>query len=296
MNVAALLMLLVPGLASANASTFDPARVGWAEVRMTASKLFLTAEATVRLRTLPATRIVNDLKDAPGATPIAPGPDVLELVYDTRGAGRRSLLTLLMDPLSGAALQRTQVEAEGRFRQRIYRFGDLGAYQRSRYPASNAEKRLPPARWTDTSEDLRRYPDPPAGRPVVEPTGLLYLVAAADLDQSGDSLEVLVFRRRDTQVVRIEVVKPKPVDVHYDELWPMGTIQRREQLQPIRLILRGLPQPGAAAGEDDQLELLGLRGRLELLLDPVTRAPLQLSGNVKVIGTVTLKLAAVRPR
>ena len=44
------------------------------------------------------------------------------------------------------------------------------------------------------------------------------------------------------------------------------------------------------------LELLGLRGRLELLLDPATRAPLELSGDVKIVGTVTLRLAALRPR
>ena len=42
--------------------------------------------------------------------------------------------------------------------------------------------------------------------------------------------------------------------------------------------------------------MLGLRGKLELLLDPATRAPLQLSGNVKVLGGVTLRLAAVRLR
>ena len=48
--------------------------------------------------------------------------------------------------------------------------------------------------------------------------------------------------------------------------------------------------------EDDDLELLGLHGRLELLLDPATRAPLELSGDVKIVGTVTLRLAALRPR
>jgi hypothetical protein len=129
----------------------------------------------------------------------------------------------------------------------------------------------------------------------VEPTGLLYVVAAAALDQPGDSLEALVFRRRDTQVVRIEVLPPVEVEVNYNELWPRGAIQRRARLKPLRLSLQGLPVPGGDP-EDDELELLGLRGRLELQLDPVTRAPLRLSGNVKILGKVTLQLSDLRLR
>jgi hypothetical protein len=71
-------------------------------------------------------------------------------------------------------------------------------------------------------------------------------------------------------------------------------VQRQGTVRPLRLALQGLPVPGGDPDED--LELLGLRGRLELLLDPATRAPLQLSGNVKIVGSVTLRLAAVRPR
>jgi hypothetical protein len=72
-------------------------------------------------------------------------------------------------------------------------------------------------------------------------------------------------------------------------------VQRSGKVQALRLSLKGLPVPGGKTGDDD-LELLGLRGQLELLLDPETRAPLQLSGTVKVVGSVTLRLAAVRPR
>ncbi|MBN8280680.1 MAG: hypothetical protein J0M16_08740, partial [Gammaproteobacteria bacterium] len=197
-------------------------------------------------------------------------------------------------PRTGAALQRTQHDQQGKLRVRTYRFGEEGAYQRTFWPATAAEKSLPPARWTKTAEGLRAYPDAPGSRPVVEPIGLLYLIAASGLNQPGDSLEVLVFRRRDTQTVRIEVLPPRDVQVRYDELWPRGTVQRQGKVRPLRLGLTGLPVPGADPDED--LELLGLRGRLELLLDPATRAPLQLSGDVKIVGAVTLRLAALRPR
>ncbi|MEO7387318.1 MAG: hypothetical protein ABIX37_10315 [Gammaproteobacteria bacterium] len=276
--------------------SFDPARVGWSEIRMTASKLFLTAEARLTLRIVPGTAAMTDLLTVPATpfTPIMPDKDVLELVYDAHGAGLRSRLTLLMDPVTGAALQNTQHGQEGKLRYRIYRFGLEGAYQTTRSPANASEKALMPARWTDTSEGLRTYPVPPREQPVVETTGLLYAIAAAALDRPGDTVDILVFRRRDTQWVRVEVQPPRDINVRYDELWPKGTVQRSGTVRPLRLSLQGLPVAGGDPDED--LELLGLRGRLELLLDPATRAPLQLSGKVKVLGSVTLKLAAVRPR
>lgn len=292
--LAAALLLAAPSLALAG-PVFDPARVGWSEIRMGATKLFLSAESTLGWRLVPGTSVADTLVSFPAGEAIEPGPEVLELSFLTAGAGRKSSLALLMDPTSGAAIQRLQHEYEGKFRYRVYRYGDVGAYQRTRHPASSREKSLPPGKWTDTGEGLRRYPVPAGTTPVVEPTGLLYLIPAADLDQPGDTLDVLTFRRHDTQTVRVTVLPPREITVRYDELWPTGAVQRRGTLRPVRLALEGVATPGQPPDEDD-LELLGLRGRLELMLDPETRAPVQLSGNVKILGTVTLRLLAVRPR
>ncbi len=276
---------------------FDPARVGWSEIRMEASKLFLTADARLSLRTVPGATVGPDLLPVADDrfTPVAPGTEVLELLYETRAVGRRSRITLLMDPFSGAALQRTQHDQVGKLRLRTYRFGLEGAYQRTRFPATASEKSLLPDRWTRTSEGLRVYAVSPGNQPVIEPTGLLYAIGAASLDQPGDKIDALVRQNRNTQVVRIEVLPPREVSVRYDELWPKGTVQRSGKVLPVRLSLQALPPPGGNAATGD-LELLGLRGRLELLLDPDTRAPLQLSGDVKVLGSVTLRLTALRPR
>ncbi len=275
----------------------DPARVGWSEIRMTASKLFLTAQARVALRTVPGTTVQPDLLPVTIArfTPLVPGGDVLELVYEASGVGQKSTITLLMDPVSGAALQRTQHGQEGKLRFRTYRFGLEGAFQRTRRPATASENTLPPARWTDTSEGLRTYPVPPGKQPVIEGTGLLYAIAAAPLDKPGDAIELLVFRRHDTQAVRIEVLAPEEITVGYDELWPRGAVQRTGRIRALRLSLQGVPVPGGNP-DDDELEVLGLKGRLDLFLEPETRAPLQLSGTVKLLGRVNLRLVALRPR
>ncbi|TFG86724.1 MAG: hypothetical protein E4H19_04700 [Chromatiales bacterium] len=291
------LLVLAPALAGAAEAALDPARVGWSEIRMTASKFFLTAESRLALRTVTGATVTPDLLVVADQnfTPLAPGTDVLELVYDTRGVGRKSRLTLLMDPVSGAAIQRVQHDQDGKPRFRTYRFGVEGAYHRTFWPATASEKSLQPKGWTKTSEGLRAYPVPPGKQPVIEPTGLLYAIAAAALDNPGDTADMLVFRRRDTQTVRITVLPSREISVRYDEVWPTGTVQRNGKRKPLRLSLQGMPVPGSNPNDDD-LELLGLRGKLELLLDPATRAPLQLSGDVKILGKVTLRLAELHPR
>jgi hypothetical protein len=292
-------VLLCCGLAGTGnaAPALDPARLGWSEIRMTASKLFLSAEAHLALRTVPDSAIRNVLLPIPGMTAIAPHDEVLELVYETSGLGRKSRLTLLMDPASGAALQGTHHDLEGKHRHRVWRYGETGAYQRTRWPLNHAEEALPPGKWSKTSEGPRKYPVDPAGRPVLESTGLLYAIAAAELDKPGDQLELLVFRRRDTQIVHVEVLKPRAIDVNHVEVWPGGAVERRGQTRPLRLSVRGRPvidPSGKPAGDrDEDFELLGLRGNIELALDAETRTPLMLSGNAPVLGKVNLRLAEV---
>jgi hypothetical protein len=291
------LLALVPGPAGARDPALDPARVGWSEIRMTARKFFLTAESRLALRVVPGDAVTPGLLavDNRQFTPLAAGKEVLELVYDTRGVGRKSQLTLLMDPVSGAALQRVQHDQGGKPRFRTYRFGLEGAYHRTFWPATASEETLPPGAWTRTTEGLRAYPLPPDEHPVMEATGLLYAIAAAPLDRPGDAADMLVFRRRDTQAVRVTVLPPRQVAVRYDEVRPTGTVRRDGTVTALRLSLRGVPGPGGDP-QDQDVELLGLRGELELLLDTATRAPLELSGDVKVVGNVTLQLAELHPR
>ena len=52
----------------------------------------------------------------------------------------------------------------------------------------------------------------------------------------------------------------------------------------------GLAEPGLNVLIRASFELLGLQGDLELLLEPVARIPVQLSGTVKIAGQVTIRL------
>lgn len=293
-----LLLLLLLGsatLVSARAEPpdplrLDPARPQWSEVHFTGSKLFITARASIRQQLLPGTAIVGRLIDeaTEEGRPVPAGPEVVEVLYDASGLGRRSRIALLMDPVSGAALQREQHDYEGRLRYRVYRFTDRGAWHETRWPRAGEES-LPPADWTEHSDGLRPYSPELVGETILEPNGLLYAVAAGTVAAPGDEMELLMFQRRAVHRVRVVAEGWRELRTTHEVLRPAGAERPSARTKVLRIMLEG----ETLDGDDEEFELLGLRGRLELLMDPETRVPLQLSGNVKILGNVTLRLDAV---
>jgi hypothetical protein len=52
----------------------------------------------------------------------------------------------------------------------------------------------------------------------------------------------------------------------------------------------------AAPGSDESVELLGLEGDIELLLEPVARFPLEIRGRIRIAGDVRVRLERVHLR
>jgi hypothetical protein len=284
---AALLLAVLAG--SCAAADLDPARVGWSALRLGGSKLLVSADAGLEAAIVPAAAVAGTLRTPPTGVPVPPGTSVLRLTYTGAALGRTSRATLLMDPGTAAALQRVQEDGGSRPRYREYRYTDQGAWHWTRWP-ERGEDGLPPARWSKTSSGPRAF-DRPADGPVLEPTGLLWAVAAAPLAAPGDRARFLVFQRRLLQPIEVEVAALAPFAHDYADETGSTPRRVRGRAPALRVLLRGDPR---AAGSDDELELLGLRGDLELWLDPATRAPLQLSGTVAVLGRVTLRLKSLR--
>jgi hypothetical protein len=276
------------GSAALAAATLDRERPRWAALDLGASKLLMSASARVEARIRPAADFAGELRPTPVGRPVAAGPQVLEMVYAASGLGRESLTTLWADPATGATLQSMQRDAGSRERYRIYRFTDAGSYHYTRWPATHAEEGLPPAQWTRAEEGMREWPVGAHGQPVTEATALLWMAAAADLSQAGDRLETLTFSRRHVNRVTIEVTGRQATKVDFVEQAQAGSRRRRGSVEAI--VLRMRSSPVEAGADAEEFELLGLRGDLELRLDPQTRAPIELRGRVKVAGALTIRL------
>ena len=278
-----LIICLLAGQAPADTDSLDPDRIGWSRVNLKATRLFMSMHAEIRIEQSPADAVTPSLREPGRGNAVMPAAAVVDMNYVTEGLGRQTDVTLLMDPHEGYALQRVSLDSGNKQRFRVYRFTDIGAWHDTRWPV-DGEESLQPESWTEHSEGLRPYPDSVAGNPITEPTGLIYIAAASPLAKPGDRMEILTFARRHVHRVTLEVAEPETLPVEYREITAAGARTRKEKIQPVRILIRG--QAVEDEDEEDEFDLLGLRGDIELLLDPETRLPLRLSGNVRIVGRV----------
>ena len=284
-------LLLIGCAASANADDhapdLDPARAGWTNARLEATKLFQSMTVTIGIEQ-PDDATVAERLMAPGEHELlAPPSPTAGLRFATEGLGRRNEIGLLVDPASGQILQRSSHETGKRHKYRIYRFGPTGAQRRTWRPAEGEEDAAP-TDWSNRREQWFPTPAEVVGQTLTEPGTLIYLVTISDLAAPGDRFGLHAFSTSNETVYRIEAEVLSPDRVKFDYRREGGPEAGRVKgkLDAIRVAIRGRPLTG---DDDGELTLLGMRD-VELLLDPASRAPLELRGRVAVFGGVKFEL------
>ena len=79
--------------------------------------------------------------------------------------------------------------------------------------------------------------------------------------------------------------------VNYKEVTATGNVRQKNRIDLIRIRILGV---AADPLDEENFELLGMH-QVELLIDPGTRAPVELSGKVPFFGRVTFKLDELTP-
>ncbi len=281
----------------ATSAALDPARVGWREVELSASKFLMSAHARIALAEPLRADAIGGLRKPPEGTPVPPGPRLLQMRYAANLAGQRTDMTLLLDPLTAAALQFELRDSGRRHRERIWRYTDIGAFHWTAKPATDKERALPPARWTERSSGLRRYPVDSGTSAVTDATALIYAIAAAPYAKPGDAIDLRVFSRRRMHNVRAEYAGATTVNADFRQFVGSAESRRKAKLPAWRIVINGTTTAEPGDDDEDRFTLLGLSDGIVLALDPSTRLPLQLSGNAPIVGRVTfrLKSATLRP-
>jgi hypothetical protein len=266
-------------------------RVPWSELRYSARKLLMSAEAVVRVRAAAPERAGDRLADLPAdARPLQPsGPVVVVEVESELPFGGHERTTTWLDLASGRALQAEKLATGRKFYWKRKRFTEGGFHQWRAEAKSGAEERLASSEWSKRSESSAVFPPSPDGRPVVDSYGLLYLLAAADLGRAGARAVLLL--PADGGLVELEAVAGDVVSQPLDFTDQAGgeSVVRSETvaLRRVRVDARRV-----GAGADDSAVdtgLLGIRGGLELLV-LADGTPVEISGQAKRVGRVTIHL------
>lgn len=289
--ISLLVVLWVSVAATAPAAadpTFSPGLVRWQRVDMTASKLLVSMEAVIEQAALDLPSVQARL-----VTPMSPPESrevgyPLALAFVTDGLGRRNEVELLIDGSDGGAIQRTALRRGGSPKYRIYRFEDERILRLTRRPDAGEED-SPPASWTRLSEESHAYPSPGSRPLVTEASALIYLAAASDLSHPGDRVDILALASGEFHRVSLVAREPVETRVDYRIIRGEGSSREKGRTRATRIAILARPLHG---DNGDEFELLGLRD-LELLVDPVSRVPLELKGKVDFFGRVRFRLDRV---
>ncbi len=273
---------------SAWAEGFDPSRVGWTEAAYRAKKMGFSANTEVKLETLQATAVASELiTSSEGQAVGAEGDELVVVSMRTRGLGQNSLARLFLQPGDGTILQRDQVDSGKKKRYRAYRYTAEGVYRLTRRPKSGEESQ-PDTSWSERDEHYDAYPSWAGDDLVVtEPGAIFYLAAAAALEKTGDVFQCPAYSRNKLLLVELKVLGSENIKVDYS----VGGKRVKKTVSALRISIDASHlDPGS---DESNMEFLGLRGDVELFLDPESRVPLAVTGRVPVAGKVTVRLQSV---
>ena len=267
--------------------------VPWAELTYSAHKFLLGAETVIRVARLPAKTLAEALPTPPVGRPVSPrGTEaVTVLVTSDLPFGRDETVKVFLDPATGAAIGGEKTMLGRSAYHKFLRYTEGGLYTWRSSPANDRETTLPPESWTRRKEYLVAPSVRPApGTPVLDSYALIYLVTAARLDHRGSGLRLVMLA--DDRYVEMNFVAGGLTyrRVSFEEVWPGGSGHRRGDVlvRTVRATARAL---GATeSSEDVELGFLGMRGALTIYLEVGTGLPVALSGRVKHIGEVAVRL------
>lgn len=195
------------------------------------------------------------------------------------------------------AFQRIRDRIGKKGSRKTFRYFEDGVHRIRVDPRNRSEEKLPVRQWTRVREHLFAYgagrSDCPA---VLDPTELLYAISAGAFTHEDDeALEVCVFNKKTLFRVQVRVNGAESFQANYTEVEEGSRNRVAREISARRIVLKAVPDP-AARRKPDPFEFFEMRSDIEILLDPSSRLPLKISGEVSGVGVAfTLTEVTLKP-
>jgi hypothetical protein len=275
-------------------AVLDPQRVIWTDLRYTAHKMGISGTVEVRLDEARAD--VADAGGAGGRNSVSAEAPQREIVLESTShlPGRTFLAHEHVNPVLAAASEIIDTETGAKNHRKTYILRERGFLFELLEPANASEALLAPERWTRQTRSFASYPKTlPADAVITGPAGLLYATSAGNLTAPGDSMTIYVLVQTQVERVVVEVDGVEGAEIDFEES-SRGTVRSvREQVQALRLVARSQPVDPTMSSA---FRLFGLEGDIEILWDAARRLPVEISGQLRMLGRVQVRLASVTLR
>lgn len=290
LQIALLSLLMTTGMVGASVTWAGQQLLTppWAELEYAKKYLWVKARASVMLQPVVAESAVAGWPMPSAVKPVCPDGDSLwQMTVQSHLANSREQVLIWMDPESLQVFQRSRISEGKQRRMKQYRLLEQGIYRERREPLEG-ERGLPTDQWSKSSSVQRAFPEElPDGASLLSPYALLVAASSGPLNQQGDSWTQYLYTDLDYLKVDMVVSGVEELAVNY-KLTQNGSVREVKSDVPA-LVIELHVQPIGAVPED-KFELMGLTGRVSILIDPVTRLPLQIRGSAPNMGETSIDL------
>ena len=159
---------------------------------------------------------------------------------------------------------------------------------------ARGEEDASPEKWSRREDEREEWPGtgPLAALPVTAGQALLYQAAAARLDREDASLEMLLPGSHGLARLVLRAGEEMTVDADHVRTSGNGATRVKGPVAARRVTVE-VGEAGDSPAE--AVDVLGMEGDVEMLLEIGTGIPLEVRGAVPGLGRLTVRLARIEP-
>jgi hypothetical protein len=275
--------------------------VPWTQLSYRIKNFSAEVDVQVQLESLPAAEVEAALIKSSQGVPIkawSPESNKITVHYMVDYIFKSPIKTInhvWFNPEDATALGRIRLRRGKADFKKIYRFTQQGVFRHQREPKDQQETSKQPEKWTDVKDSFYAYDLDKLGCPnVTERLVLIYIASAsaAEISKSMQPLSFCVFGRRQLFHVRLKPEGFHSLKVDFIETKQQTEIRRQGEVEALKIALEIQPLASDLKKVED-FSFLGFQEDIAIFIDPVSDLPLQLSGEIPMVGKVTIKLHEV---
>ena len=295
----AALLAMIPLTALAGISGMSAKQVPWQSLHYEAARGIATLTVDITLKALPRDELNANTAAREGLPALHPPAGAVEqlqanihlkhLFGDYSTADRLWFL-----PGNGAVIEREKVRSGSKHYIKSYRYQPNATHRLRIRPKNKAQRKQPPAQWSDRRHSTYGYRDARKFCKVVSEPGTLFYVAAAHDFSDGKPAQLCVFSDSALFHMTIQPQGQQTIEVNYALTQQGKTRQIKASVNALRLHISARRLPGFADNAD--FEVLDFKGDQTLFIDPQERIPLRISGSIQSMGKGDVNISAVTLR
>lgn len=282
---------------AAAASGPDLSDIAWSRLLFVATEAASEVSAEVRLTPVPP----GELGALLPANADGPAPDAQVMLLTGLVKIQRFDKTFRTDvwflPRGSDALKRRRLKIAKEPSLQTFWYQADGVRRQRADPEGRGQGELPPGQWTKVREHFYPYGPPRNGCTTLTDPLVLVLVAQESLGPRAAPRDGLcAFNKKILHHAAWQQAETRKLEVDFKVLGGESPSRTKGRVAARRVVLKTKAAYGAGR-KPDPFEIFEMTGAIEIWLEESSGLPLQISGQVSGIGTVSfaLKEATLRP-